>query len=129
MVSSSGFRVWVEDLDFEVWSSGFEILLALEGHRSQVLFFGGGSGFRVQGSGFRIRDLDFRVQGSGFKVKGSGFRIWGSGCRIQGLGFKIWSLAFGVQGSGFCLAQEIIAPTVQGLWAGLWGSSSVQGKE
>ena len=56
MVSSSGFRAWVEDLDFEVWGSGFEILLAPEGHRSPVLFFGGG-----QGSGFRVPDSGFGI--------------------------------------------------------------------
>ena len=40
-----------------------------------------GSGFRVQGSGFRVHGSGFRVQGSGFRVHGSWFRVQGSGFR------------------------------------------------
>jgi hypothetical protein len=46
-----------------------------------------GSGFWVQGSGFRVQR--FRVQGSGFK--GSGFRVQRfrvQGSKVQGSGFK-----------------------------------------
>ena len=53
-----------------------------------------GSGFRVQGSGFRV---SFRVQGSGFRVQGSGFRVQGSGFRVR---FRFQGLGFRVEGEG-----------------------------
>ena len=43
-----------------------------------------GSGFRVQGSWFRVQGLGFMVQGSWFRIQGSGFRIQGSWFRVRG---------------------------------------------
>jgi hypothetical protein len=52
-----------------------------------------GSGFRVQGSEFRVQSSGFRVQGSEFRVQSSGFRVQGSGLRVhQGGAEKIESL-------------------------------------
>ena len=42
-----------------------------------------GSGFRVQGAGFRVQDSGCRVQGAGFRVQGSGCTIQGKGGRVQ----------------------------------------------
>ena len=62
---------------------------------------------------------EFGVWGSGFGVQGSGFRGWGSGFGVQGLGFRVQGLGRGtgrsrVQGLGF------------GVW-GLEGGASTQG--
>ena len=43
----------------------------------------------VQGSGFRVQGSRFRVQGSGFKVQGSRFRVQGSGFKVQGSRFRV----------------------------------------
>jgi hypothetical protein len=44
--------------------------------------------------------LQVRAQepGSGFQVQGVGFRVWNSGCGVQGVGlmFGVWGLGFGV---------------------------------
>jgi hypothetical protein len=52
-----------------------------------------GSGFRVQGSGFRVHS-GFRVQGSGFRVQGSGFsvrlHILVSGFGFRVVGVRVW---------------------------------------
>jgi hypothetical protein len=44
---------------------------------------------RVQGSGFRVQGLGFR---------GLGFRGWGFGLKVHGLGFKGWGLGVEVWG-------------------------------
>ena len=39
-----------------------------------------------------------RVWGSGFGVEGLGFRVWDSGFEVWGLGFGVWSFRFQVWG-------------------------------
>jgi len=45
----------------------------------------------VQVSGFRIQGSSFRVQVPGFKFQGSSFRVQVSGFKFQGSGFRVWT--------------------------------------
>ena len=80
----------------------------------------GGSGFRIQGSWYRVEGegvarrrtppgvlhrvahhLRSRAKGLRFIGQGSGFRVQGLGFRVQGLGSRVWGVGCGVQGPGF----------------------------
>jgi len=72
-----------------------------------------GSKFRVSGAGFKDSDLRLRLLGFGFRAQGSKFRVSGSGCKVsgfglsvQGFGFRAQDFRFRVSGSGFRVSES-----------------------